>query len=507
MAISKMEDPPLRPTGNMERFNIVRSYVKFYNKVQVAATYTAPRSILGKTSDSKTGFRNLIYSALAETLNTQPILGVTIEDEGSQEPRWVRLETIDLCEIVKFIEEDPNSNPDSWIQAGHREPLDRLEELPVWRVIVAVQGSARTATTDEEREGDTFSFTLAFFCHHAIGDGLSAGAFHLTLLDALNHLLDNPSTLVVTSESTTIPVPKLPLIPTLEMGTPLPISLFYALKKIFQTYIYSPVDPQEWSGPLIDPSGPRPPICNLRSFTLDPAIVSKLVSRCREEKTSLTALITVLVARKLALMYPTHSRFRGTIPFSMRKFTGHTQQDMGVFVSNAQPYFSSEATPPTGYISCRSPPSSSKENPTGPKDDKELWHSARACKSFLNTTTSTPTNQNVGLLGYAHDLPNYFLGLLGTKRAHAFEVTNIGVLDGGVVDTPNNDFHKKERVTFNKVAFSGSVCTYGDPYCVSVASARGGELSVSVCWDGGVLGEEEVGVFVAGLEGWLRGLV
>ena len=64
----------------MERFYIIRHYVKFYNKVQVAATYTAPRPILQKFSSNKDGFKNLIYSAIAETLKTQPILSVTIEN-------------------------------------------------------------------------------------------------------------------------------------------------------------------------------------------------------------------------------------------------------------------------------------------------------------------------------------------------------------------------------------------------------------------------------------------
>jgi hypothetical protein len=131
--------------------------------------------------------KSLIYSALSETLKSQPILGVTIEDEQSNNPKWARLDKIDLREIVNIIREESPSTSDKWIQAGHQEPLVIVEELPVWRVVMKFQEAALTTS-----ETSTFSFTMAFFCHHAIADGLSAGAFNLTFLDALNYLIDHP---------------------------------------------------------------------------------------------------------------------------------------------------------------------------------------------------------------------------------------------------------------------------------------------------------------------------
>jgi hypothetical protein len=89
---------------------------------------------------------------------------------------------------------------------------------------------------------------MAFFCHHAIADGLSAGAFNLTFLDALNHLIDHPSDIAYKS---VIEVPKLPLVPNLELRTPLPLSFFFLLKQFFKAYIYDHRDTLEWSGPPI----------------------------------------------------------------------------------------------------------------------------------------------------------------------------------------------------------------------------------------------------------------
>jgi hypothetical protein len=67
----------------MERFNILRNHVKFYSKFSVAATYTVPGDFL-KTNV----LEKVVYSALREVLNHHPILGVTISDEATPQPKW-----------------------------------------------------------------------------------------------------------------------------------------------------------------------------------------------------------------------------------------------------------------------------------------------------------------------------------------------------------------------------------------------------------------------------------
>jgi hypothetical protein len=101
-------------------------------------------------------------------------------------------------------------------------------------VVVAAQQS----TFIFSKGSQAIRFTVSFFHHHAIGDGLSGGAFHLTLLDALNIILADRSTI---NPSPLVRIPLLSLLPTIEMGTPLPVSFFFALKKIFQAYIYNPI--------------------------------------------------------------------------------------------------------------------------------------------------------------------------------------------------------------------------------------------------------------------------
>lgn len=447
-----------------------------YNNVAVTTTYTIPRSMLQDRS-----LEDLVYRAIGYfVIQQHPIMGVTVSGEGSPDPKWVRLPMIDLREVMKVVDADPNSNLDPYIQEANRGQFDRLGELPLWRLLLIYSPAAIASSKD------MIAFTFGFFCHHAMGDGLSCAAFHHTFLEALNSPLPpNPQPLIV--------VPALPLLPTLEMGTPVPLTILYTIRKVFAALVYSPIDPLEWAGPLISRTATRPPLVNQRSFFLPSHSLAHLLALCRTEKTTLTALITVLVARKLALMFPTHSRFRCTVPFSMRKFTGHGLWDMGMLVSGLTTAFSSDAVVPAGYISCYTPLPSKSPKPLAV--DPLLWSSARACKAAIVAQSSSATDQPVGLIKFVQkDMRGYFLGMLGGKRDHAFEVSNIGVVDGEV------EGEGKGRVGFGRVLFSQGHSTYAPPYIVCLASAKGGEMGVSLTWEEGVVNDESA----EGLLSWLE---
>ena len=472
----------------MERFNIARNHVKFYNNVAVTATYSVPRTLLHQFGDD--GVAGIVYAALKETLSHQPILGVTIDDEGTKQPKWRTLSMIDLREIVSVVTADPNASFDKWVQDGHRGLFPEIGELPLWRVVVAFQNSALIDNHSH------VSFSLGFFGHHAIADGLSCGAFHLTFLEALNALIASPDNYSTNlNETAMITVPKLPLAPTLEMKAKLSVSIFFLLIQIIKAFFYNPIDPLNWSGPFVDINPPRPPIASTRSFSLPPSLVSKLVAKCRVEKTTVTALVTVLTARKLAIMYPDYKRFTGTVPCSLRKFTGHSAKDMGVFVSNVTHTFSSDAEPSRKYMSCSTV---DEKLPTG--DDERLWATATAFKRHLDKNMESSHNQRVNMLKFVSDYEGYFLGLFGKKRDHAFEITNIGVVDGGVGG-------QEGMASFDRVMFSAGGCTYGEPYAIFLATAKNGYMTVSVGWQSVVVSDEEAKDLLEYLESQLRRLV
>lgn len=175
---------------------------------------------------------------------------------------------------------------------------------------------------------------------------------------------------------------------------------------------------------------------------------------------------------------------------------------MGMFVSPVKPCYASEPNPPRGYISCASPPT--LQNPIDRDGDEVLWHSARQTRALIAQGTASNADQMVGMLKFVRDYRGYFLGLLGGKREHAFEVTNIGVVDGGAKHGEGEG--EGSGVSFDTLVFSSDLCVYGDPFCVSIVTAKGGYMTVAVNWVVGVTEEGEARGLSTWLEEWLRGL-
>jgi hypothetical protein len=436
--------------------------------------YLVPRSLVRNFGSTQ----ELVYAVLKELLSLHPILGVTVSSPAAVS--WTRLESIDLGKVVKEINSDPQVNLDGLIEEGHRETSFELGgDLPLWRVILVAPQSGLEAA--DEREEGTVEFAVGIFCHHAIGDGLSTRAFQHTFLDVLNRFIaQGPSDKLAQSVVT---VPKLQLLPNLEMETKLPVSFLFALKEIFNAFVYSPVDSHLWTGPPISAERPRPPRGSVHSFLLPAPVLGKLLSRCREEKTTVTALISVLVAQKLALMNPDYCHFTGVIPSSMRKFTDRSLLDMGCYVSSVDVTFSSSPSTHAKHIPCSS--------------ISDLWASARSLKNEMNRQASSIYDQGAGLLKFiatSEKMKGYFLGLLGGMRKDAFEISNIGVLGDGV------DEKLEGNATIQRSLYTQAPWVYGPPYNFNVASVKGGGMSIALTWEEGIVKRDDA----VGILGWLE---
>lgn len=475
----------------MERFNIIRNALHMYNTVHVSALYTIPQTSMSRLFNSSSSgpdaFQALVFSCLASVIQPHPILGVTIQDEASPTTTYQRLNTIDFTQIVKIIQQDPEACPDTWLQAGLRQKLDRVDELPVWRIIVAVEASSLAQKSSD------LKFRLAFFAHHVIADGISCGAFHITFLEALNtHIA---SSLPIDDKSIVL-VPKQPLVLSLEENAYLPLTIWFMILVLVKEYIYNPIDTLAWSGPAVSSSIPSAPVpVRLRSFALPPAQVTALVQKCRDEGTSVTGLMLVLIARKLGEMFPGHKHFVAGMPMSVRRFTGHGERDMGVFVTSCASYFSSEERPGRGWISCASSTNTKIDDKmSSAGGDLALWDSARKAKQHITTKTSSPKNQVVTMLKFVKDYRPFFLKKLGDKRESAFELTNITTIDGGLGEEGSG------KAWLDRAMFCGGLSTYAAPIVVSVVSVRGGEMNICVTWEEGVVSEEEGNAMTEGLK-------
>ncbi|KAL0938251.1 uncharacterized protein CTRU02_207982 [Colletotrichum truncatum] len=334
-------------------------------------------------------------------------------------------------------------------------------------------------------------------------------AFHKTFHRCLNQLLSSTETTAGSEHlnlagKEIVAVPKLPLIPYLEESMTFPMSRLYFLRLLFKALVYAPIDPLEWVGPPIGST--RPPFSNLQYFHLPQQETRSLLRQCRQHQTSITALLTVLVAIGLSVLHTPSTRFTASVPFSLRKYSKHAQDDMGCFTSIAEPRFCADDNPPPGYIPCQRTASSSQDddNTLSSTNDSKLWASANMCKQFLRQRSASTANLTNGLLKFKNDHRNGFLRSSGTSRRHAFTLTNLGVVDSQASQI--DEQAARPRASVDRFVLSAGIATNGAPYTVCVVSQAGGYMGITVNWEAGVVEDESANWLLAFLEKELKRL-
>lgn len=432
---------------------------------------------IGERLFHQNNLKTLMFAALRRVIDRHPVMSISIVDEGSLNPAWVRLPEIDLEKVVHFreLEEgDVEGSCRSIIEAAHQIPFEDLGQLPLWRVVLVEH---ETTSSNDKTIAGTKTIDVGFFWHHGIGDGGSGVAFHLEILDALNDLAIK-NDVPLSADAIVIP-PKRDLLPSIEEAQPLRLSTFFLIKQIFKLIFPSKPDELLWTGP---PLRAEKNITHLRTLFLPVSIVDVLLRRCRENNVTLTSLLIVVIARVLATIYPSHKRFTCKTAISLRRFTGTDERAMVNYVSTIRHYFSS--APKRSYIDC---------------GGNFSWSAVRACRQDINAATSSAKNQGIGLLKYLDDYVGWLRKQIGVKRGDSFEVSNLGVMDGGL-----DDLSREAKI--RRTVFSQSSNVMGPAYIFSVATVKGGDLAIGLTWQDGIVDTESVQKVLVGLVAELEGL-
>jgi len=417
------------------------------------------------------------FAALKTVVCQQPIMGVSVMDETPRAASWIRLNTIDLHEVTKFV---ARPGGQQFIEDEHQEPFERLGELPLWRVVVAehqssVAGSPVSGDMDNPKKDAVFD--VGFFYNHAIGDGLSGAAFHLDFLDALNALGAETAS-SKTAPEPVIEIPKLELLPNLENAARFPLSIKFIGWEIIKEFIIGDKDPKRWTGPPVMFSHETPPKTRMIAIFLDYTTSAKIYARCQHNKVTITPLLTVLLARHLANAYPTYSRFLGTIAIQLRRFTGASNRQMVDQVSGVTVNCSTKGE--RGYISC----------------NLVDWKAVRACRAVIDGAAKSPANQITILLKFLSNVEGFFRSKVGKDRSWSYELSNVGLVDGSL--------YSDGIAKFRRLVFSQSANVNEAPYVFSMASVKGGDMAISLTWQEGVLEEAKAKQVMEALLGELH---
>jgi hypothetical protein len=141
------------------------------------------------------------------------------------------------------------------------------------------------------------------------------------------------------------------------------------------------------------------------------------------------------------------------------------------------------------------------------KEDREankaledtVWSIAKSIREGLTAKLKLGAkNDSIGLAKFITDW-NAYLMEHSTKRAHSWEVSNLGVMNGQ--SSKDVDKWMVEDATFTQ-----SASVTGPALTFSVVSVKGGGLNVSCCWQAGVVEDELAEGVSEDVERWLNGL-
>lgn len=449
--------PKCTTLGLLERYSTSRHNIKFYYNAAIAASYTLPDSFTLPAKD-------YIYRACASLIQKHPILSAIPVGEDTNETYFARLPEVDLDQPVSF-QKRSSAFP------GENEKDIELEELlniqhntlfpaprPHWRLSVLLDAENKRR------------FTAAFVFHHGIADGTSAKAFHKTFLEAM-HTASEPSK----ETKRVVPSPSTPLLPNLEAVHPMTISIPYMASVLFKHKIWSWRDPGLWTGSEIR----MPSQTKMRHLVIPQSLATVFKQTCRQNNTTITAALQVIVARALFAQVPdTVSQVQCSGALSSRRWLPDiiTDDSIGVWI---QDYNES-------YM---------RHDILG---DSFPWDEAKRSRKTIEGVLSLQgKNASPNMLKYINDFhQELFMSSIGQQRKATFEMSNVGFLSAG------SDSSKPQ---VGRMLFSQSASVTGCATEVSVVMGGDGCLVLAFSWQKGVLDDDLVSSSMEFVEKELHG--
>lgn len=390
--------------------------------------------------------KDAIYKAAAAVIQQHPVLSAIPMNEDSTSPYFVRLPSIDLAKVVTFptrqspiISGERDIELDQILEAQHNKGFkDNFGKLPFWRLIIVTH------------PGIENQFIASFIFHHSLGDGTSGLVFHKDFLFALQ---DTSSTLT----GSTVYPPKTELLPNLELLHPLSVSATKP-KQILTNL---------WSGEKVT----MPTCSHFRSILLSHSTTKQFVQACKNNKTTVTATVPVIVATSLMNHISTHRQsLECTIPVSLRRWMPApvTDRSFGVWIDAFSQYYQ-------------------RENIL-----EFSWSEAQRSKETIDEYLQTGGDRiNVAKFKNIKDMKQFFLSKVGKERGASFDVSNLGLMK--VTESEEGQWE------MGRVLFSRSAFVSGSAIAVGVVSGADGCLSLGFSWQEGIVHDMLVEKVVQGV--------
>lgn len=458
------------PAGILGRYYSARHEYGHYRSAAITGCYHLERPA---------DLTNILKYALAKIIERHPALchGVT-EKSTKSEAHFVRLEQIRWDDIAKCICFDASKSAPWDIEdlalarilgKEHRQ-LWQGGGMPAWRIAVL------THNTPPSEQGTDVE--IAFFFHHAIVDGISGCAFHEMLLQAFNDPLSriNADHLWPVNISPTIarPIPLedvlgfVPTHGTLTIEPPPATSI-----EVFEAW--SAVPP---SLPSIEEYETRVIITTIPSFQ-----VKNILLMCRRLNITFTGLLHSLIIVYLAKNIPEARGFSAVTPYSMRRFTHLSVNEMANQISTITTKWST-----TLLDAARSSKANSEEEEAVIKLISKQFQDEMT-DEFDRVPKEGP--QILKAVSKITDFGKFCEHSMKGRREHTYELSNIGVHEFDVLEL--DEGHQASfdgGVALRKLVFTQCGMVAGPAIGCSVVTVKHGPLTLSLHWQQGIVEEK-----------------
>lgn len=460
----------VRKAGLFEKYHIMRHHLGLDTCVITSARYLSQGDT---TLDKPT-----LFTALSHVVRNDRALSMQIQGEGTRDPIFVRLDTIDLSRIVEYRTDDSLALESAMALCWSR-PFEIGSPDPLWRLVVLSDN------------------TVVFAYHHAIGDGQSGLAFHRSLLTALNRFAELQP---VTSDVVSVPPSLSPQV-AVEEAVDTSVSFSLLCRQVFGLFAPRKWTPgySAWTGNDVDST--RVLHNNVRVWKIPPKDATSLLKLCRDHHSTLTSFlntVTILVVSYLlASKNPSSYKCKTvsmSIPISLRRLTNVPPNVMCNHVSGYHTF--------SPLIKFQS---NTKDKPHW--TDSFSWEASAKCASDLRKSVKS-SPEVVGLLRFLFGrYKEYFEGQLGQKRSHGVEISNLGVFPSEEAGSEGSSAVEAGwRV--EDVFFGQNDAVVGPAVKVNVVGSPSGSVGITFTWgDGAVEGsfvEEFVKEFREAVEVILR---
>lgn len=434
----------------------------------------------------------VVEDALARLILRLGGLRVGIVNEDTNHASFVSVASMDLRDFIEWetVAESSRAQFDARVLGATKNRLEQLwpdvASRPPWKLVVVQNGASAPGEV---------VLDMAFATHHALADGKSTMVFHNGLLRELNSNSGPPAELkghVLSFDRTPVLAPPQHELIQFKIGW-----LFF-LKTLWSEFGPSwlkptpPVEP--FVGKVITLEPHR---LNLRLISIEPEVVTSLVTACRAHGATLTAIIHVLVLASVAKRVPAEvaPALSSETPIGLMPWA-KAPPGVDVDLNNILSVLNTSSNKVWDADTVADLRRRLNEVDAGLEKDV-IWPLAATWRAEMKAKLASLPNDDVcGLMDYVTDWQKRWEGKFGKRRDATWEVSNIGLIKG-LADEGQGGW-AIQRSFFTQPAFLA-----GPGFAVNVTGVEGGEVTLTLNWQGGVIDDAIVDGVVEDLSAWL----